>query len=148
MNVLVDANILLRGAEPAHPMHAVALAAMAVLRNRGDTLCVVPQSLYEFWVVATRPVGVNGLAMTPAAADAEVAVVLNGFPLLADTPAVFPAWRALVTALAVSGKPAHDARFVAAMRVHGLTHILTFNVPDFTRFPVTALDPAAVIRSP
>lgn len=43
------------------------------------------------------------------------------------------------------GKPAHDARYVAAMNLHALTHLLTFNTPDFARFPgLVALDPAAV----
>ena len=28
----------------------------------------------------------------------------------------------------------HDTRLVAAMKVHGLSHILTFNVKDFKRF--------------
>ncbi|MCG6133823.1 MAG: hypothetical protein MET45_04030 [Nostoc sp. LLA-1] len=28
----------------------------------------------------------------------------------------------------------HDARLVAVMCVHGLTHILTFNISDFTRY--------------
>lgn len=149
MNVLVDANILLRLAEPGHPMYPPAQAAAAVLKGRGDVLCVVPQVLYEFWVVATRPLSANGgLGRTPAAVDREVDVILSGFPLYPDTPAVFPGWRSLVATHAVSGKPAHDARLVAAMQVHGVTHLLTFNGADFARFPVTALDPAAVAAAP
>jgi predicted nucleic acid-binding protein len=31
-------------------------------------------------------------------------------------------------------KPAHDARLVAAMQVHGLTAILTFDKTGFSRF--------------
>ncbi len=34
----------------------------------------------------------------------------------------------------VSGKSAHDARLVAAMHVHGLTSILTFDRTGFTRY--------------
>jgi predicted nucleic acid-binding protein len=34
----------------------------------------------------------------------------------------------------VSGKPAHDARLVAAMQVHGLTSILTFDRTGFSRY--------------
>lgn len=148
MNILVDANVLLRSAEPAHAMHASAEAAVLALEARGDILCVVPQVIYEYWVVATRPaVAKNGLGRTPAEADAEVADILTAFPLLDDSPGVFPEWRSLVRTHAVSGKPAHDARLVAAMRVHGLTHLLTFNVADFQRFPVTVLDPAAVTAS-
>jgi predicted nucleic acid-binding protein len=37
-----------------------------------------------------------------------------------------------------------DARLVAAMRTYSVTRLLTFNGPDFTRFPgLTILDPAA-----
>lgn len=35
---------------------------------------------------------------------------------------------------------------MTAMRVHGLTHLLTFNGTDFTRYPgITVLDPSAVV---
>jgi predicted nucleic acid-binding protein len=34
----------------------------------------------------------------------------------------------------VIGKQAHDARLVAAMKVHDLRHLLTFNDTDFKRF--------------
>jgi predicted nucleic acid-binding protein len=35
---------------------------------------------------------------------------------------------------AVSGKSAHDARIVAAMIVHGIERLVTFNVRDFKRY--------------
>ena len=35
----------------------------------------------------------------------------------------------------VSGEPAHDAKLVAAIRVHGLTGILTFDKSGFSRYP-------------
>lgn len=48
----------------------------------------------------------------------------------------------------VSGKPAHDARLVAAMKVHGLTAILTFDRPGFTRYPgIEVVHPADVIAA-
>jgi predicted nucleic acid-binding protein len=34
----------------------------------------------------------------------------------------------------VSGRQVHDARLVAAMKVHNVTHLLTFNTDDFKRF--------------
>ena len=34
----------------------------------------------------------------------------------------------------VSGKKTHDARLVAAMTVHRIDHILTFNTDDFARY--------------
>jgi predicted nucleic acid-binding protein len=43
----------------------------------------------------------------------------------------------------VSGAQVHDARLVAAMRVHGVKRILTFNTRDFTRFTgIEAIHPA------
>ena len=38
------------------------------------------------------------------------------FHFLAETPAIYPAWEALVIRYQVIGKPAHDARLVAAMQ--------------------------------
>jgi predicted nucleic acid-binding protein len=46
----------------------------------------------------------------------------------------------------VSGVQVHDARLVAAMKTHGVTHILTFNVVDFQRYAdeeIIAVDPLA-----
>jgi predicted nucleic acid-binding protein len=145
MNVLLDTNILSRMAQPGHVQHRVALDATAALRFRGDVLCLVPQILYEFWVVATRPPAANGLGLSVAVVAAELTRLRSLFPLLFDTAAVFGEWERLVTTHQVSGKNAHDARLVAAMTVHGLTHLLTFNTADFARYAgVTALDPVTV----
>jgi len=148
MTVLVDTNILGRMAEPGHPHHRPALDATTALWQRGDTLCVVPQVLYEFWVTATRPTAANGLGLSAAEAAAELARVKGLFTFLPDSAAIYPEWERVVTLYQVTGKNAHDARLVAAMAVHGLTYLLTFNTADFARFPgVTALDPASVVAS-
>jgi hypothetical protein len=44
----------------------------------------------------------------------------------------------------VIGSQVYDARLVAAMTVHGVGRILTFNAADFSRYPIETLDPAAV----
>jgi predicted nucleic acid-binding protein len=106
---------------------------------------VVPQVLYEFWVVCTRPTANNGLGKTAPEAANELAAVKALFLLLDETPAVLAEWERLVTSSAVLGKNAHDAHLVAAMQVHGLSHILTFNDADFRRFAgITSLNPTAV----
>jgi predicted nucleic acid-binding protein len=145
MNVLLDTNILSRMAQPGHIQHQTALDATTALRFQGDVLCLVPQVLYEFWVVAMRPAAVNGLGLPAAMVAAEPSRLKSIFPLLADTPAVFAEWERLVTTHFITGKSAHDARLVAAMTVHGLTRLLTFNTADFARYAaVTAVDPAVV----
>ncbi len=146
MTVVLDANILLRTVDLSAPLRPVAMAAVTVLRTRGDTPTVVPQSLYEFWVVATRPQAQNGLGYTPAQCVAEIAALKTYYPLSLDLPTLYAEWESLVGAHACTGKPAHDARYVAAMNTHGVTHILTFNGKDFARYPhITALDPHAVV---
>jgi len=61
---------------------------------------------------------------------------------LPDSDNVYAEWRRLVVAHGVSGKKTHDTRLVAAMSVHGVAHILTFNTDDFTRYAgIIVLDP-------
>lgn len=149
MSVLLDTNILTRAVQPGHPMHSDAVGAVAALRKQGEVLCLVPQNLVEFWVVCTRPVAQNGLGLSPAEAQAELTRLKALFVLLDETPAVYPRWEQLVAQHQVSGKNAHDARLVAAMLVHGLSRLLTFNVSDFVRYPgITVLEPARVIATP
>ena len=69
MNVLLDTNILTRLAEPGHAMHQPARDAAKALQSQGHTLCIVPQNLYEFWVVCTRPIASNGLGKSAAEAE-------------------------------------------------------------------------------
>jgi predicted nucleic acid-binding protein len=82
--------------------------------------------------------------MTPSEVAAELAG-LSMFFLLPETPAIYSVWEALVIQHKVSGKPAHDARLVAAMQVHGLTAILTFDKSRFSRYPsIQVVHPAEI----
>jgi hypothetical protein len=57
MDLLLDTNLLTRCIEPGHPLHGTATAAIKELSARNDRLCIVPQVLYEQFVVCTRPPG-------------------------------------------------------------------------------------------
>jgi len=90
-----------------------------------------------------------GLGLPTVDAEAQAAEFEAAFPLLAETPDIYPAWRALVGALGVIGKQVHDARLVAVCHVHAVTHLLTFNVSHFVRMVgfgpgVVVVDPASV----
>ena len=145
MNVLADTNILVRGIHRKDPQHKQTLRAIQALRNNGDTVCIVPQNVYELWSVATRPVHSNGLALTPEQADRVITRLERILILMRDTPAIYDEWRRLVAVHSTSGKASHDARLVAAMIVHGIDHVLTFNVGDFKRYSeITVLAPSEV----
>jgi predicted nucleic acid-binding protein len=140
--ILLDTNILLRLGGAEHPQHEKAVAAIDILHRSNLKPVLVPQVLYEYWVVATRPLEVNGLGMSVDDADRTAAAWTTQFRLLGDERGIFPRWRTLVVTYQVQGKPAHDARLVAAMLRHGVTHLLTFNTADFKRFEyIVAVSP-------
>ncbi len=66
--------------------------------------------------------------------DIEIKRLETLFILLPDSPAIYPQWRTLVKQYNVKGVNVHDTRIVAAMLVHEISHLLTFNVEDFKRF--------------
>src|SRR5205085_2648573 len=107
---------------------AVGARAVMELHRRGELLQITPQVLIEFRNVATRPVAMNGLGLSTMDAELQVAAFEVRFPLLVETPDIYPAWKALVGALGIIGKQVHDARLVAVCHVNSVTHLLTFNV--------------------
>ena len=55
--------------------------------------------------------------------------------MLPEPNGLFEEWERLVSVYRVSGKNTHDAKLVPSMRLQGINRILTFNVPDFARYP-------------
>jgi predicted nucleic acid-binding protein len=143
MPVLIDSNVLLRSLHPGHPHYAAVGNSVATLRLRDETLCIAPQTLIEFWAVATRPREDNGLGLSTARVATELMNLRRLFRLLTSTPEVLEAWQRIVISYGIVGKQTHDAHLVAVMQVHSVQSILTFNFSHFTRFPnITVLNPA------
>lgn len=147
MRILVDTNVLLRLIELTHQQSQTCQDAVSLLQQRGHELAISPQVLYEFWVVATRAIVNNGLGLTPQEAQVELASIQLTFRLLPDDHTVFAHWLRLVTSFGVIGKQAHDARIVAAMMSHSVSHLLTINTADFKRYSaITIMSPDDVAR--
>ncbi|HUO09607.1 MAG TPA: type II toxin-antitoxin system VapC family toxin [Phycisphaerae bacterium] len=139
--ILVDTSIWGRLADSDDPLYGQAKSAFQkVLRNSMGP-AIAAQSLYEFWVVATRPTANNGLAWTPERATVWITKLQRSCFFIPEDPRTFQIWQNLVTTYNTSGKAAHDARLVAVMQLHGINSILTFNVKDFARYDVTIIDP-------
>jgi predicted nucleic acid-binding protein len=146
MRILIDTNVLLRTTEPKHTHYQSSVDAIDILRSLGHELTIVPQMLYEFWSVATRPLENNGLGMSTADAHAEINTIQKLFRLLRDERGVFPIWEQIVTSYGVRGKQVHDARLAASLQRHAATHLLTFNTSDFARYPfITVMSPLAIV---
>jgi hypothetical protein len=138
--------VLIRLANVADALYPVANRAVAELHRRAEVLHLTAQNLIEFRNVATRPVPVNGLGMSAVEAETHTATFEASFPLLPETPDIYPAWRALVSALGVIGKQVHDARLVAVCHVHAVSHLLTFNVGHFAR--LAGFGPGVIVTDP
>ena len=142
MSILVDTNVLLRRTQPGHPSYEAAVESIARLTEMGERGCVTSQVIAEFWNAATRPQQQNGLGFPVELTLREVTRIESTLTLLHDNASIYSEWKRLVTTHRVLGSKVHDARLVAAMHVHGVTKILTFNGADFKRYDVEVLHPA------
>jgi hypothetical protein len=87
----------------------------------------------------------TGLGMSTKWAAAQLAKMKYFFAILPDTAEALPEWERLVIQRQVSGKKTHDARLVAAMNVQSVSHILTFNSADFSRYSgITVIEPQSL----
>jgi predicted nucleic acid-binding protein len=134
MRVLIDTNILIRLFQSSNPSAPVAASAIHELRRHNFEVVMVPQNLYELWVVSTRPLGLNGFGMTASDASVLQDKCIQQFRLLRDERGIFDQWSQIVSTSSVVGKSAHDARLVAAMVKHSVLNVLTFNIQDFQRY--------------
>ena len=146
MTYLVETSVLVRFANNADMDFAVADHAAKKLHRQGEVLRTAPRNYIEFRNVATRPVIYNGLGLTPTVVETLTAGFETLFPVLPDTPDIYPAWKALVQAAGTTGKQVHDARLAAVCFVHNVSHILTFNTRHF--LPFAAHGPGLVVISP
>jgi predicted nucleic acid-binding protein len=109
-------------------------------------LCFTPQVLAEFWSVCTRPPSARGgFDLLPSEAERRTRLIERYFRLLPDSVTTYQEWRQLLVRHTVAGVKVHDARLIASMKVYGITHLLTFNAEDFTRYPdITVVTPQHV----
>jgi predicted nucleic acid-binding protein len=149
MRYLVDTNVLLRLLQRNDPHHSTIRQAVRSLLAHGDELCCAPQNIVELWNVSTRPATARGgFGLTTAETDRRVRLIERVFTILEETPSVYPEWRRLVVDYSVSGVQVHDARIVALMNVHAVTHVLTLNASDFSRYAgIVAVSPDEIVAA-
>lgn len=147
MLVALDTNILLRLLDRADPHHQIIRESLRSLSKQNARFCFFPQNATEFWSVCTRPsTARGGYGLSLEETDKRLKLLERIFPVLPDQPAMYPVWRQLVETHGVVGVQVHDAKLVAAMQIHGVTHLLTMNDSDFRRYPgISALAPASAV---
>lgn len=99
----------------------------------------------EYWGILEylhAPRGSQRVWTLPAETHIRANYLEARLRLLPDSLAVHQEWRQLLVTQNVSGVRVHDARLVAAMQVHGVKRILTFNEKDFARYlNIEAINP-------
>jgi len=145
---LIDSNVLIRWVQPEDSGFRIVERAIHRLEDTDDTPCYTSQNLGEFWNLLTRPADRNGYGLSLGEADVRARKIEAKFRLLYDGLAVHEEWRRLLVDYRVSGVQVHDARLVAAMHIHGVGRILTFNTSDFARFGnIEAVHPKDMVAS-
>lgn len=145
MPTLIDTNVLLRSIESGHKHHAEARESLVAIK-RTDQLVIVPQVLYEFGVVCSRPIINNGYGLTTNEIVKHIEIFLSLCQLHYDNQTVTELWLELASNYQVQGKPTHDCRLVAAMITHDVQTILTFNTQDFRRYTeIRAISPGELV---
>jgi predicted nucleic acid-binding protein len=135
MAYLLDSNIFLRLIEGNDPLRPTVLDALRLLRIRREELCYTSQIVAEVWNVCTRPTSARGgFGLSVSQTERKIRLMERHFRFLPDSLATHQEWRQLLIARSVSGVQVHDARIAAAIRVYGVSHLLTFNTRDFSRF--------------
>ena len=146
MRVLVDTNILLRSAQPNHPLSSQATHAVSKLIRQNDEVFFCSQHIAEFWNVATRPAQSNGLGLSHEEVLQEVGNIEKLLTLLPDVAAIYAAWKQIVRDHRVRGVRVYVARLVAVMNVYAVESLLTFNAADFKRYSnINALHPSSIL---
>ncbi len=135
MAYLVDTNVFLRLVSRNDPDRNSVLRAFRNLNSRNEDLVYTSQVLAEFWTVCTRPSAARGgYGLSPEMTERKARMIERYCRLLPDSLATHQEWRRLIVAYSVRGVEVHDARLVAAMNVHGIGGLLTFDSKDFKRY--------------
>jgi predicted nucleic acid-binding protein len=143
---LVDTNILLRLVQPDSPEFGTIRQCVEILWEQGAELFYTSQNLAEFWNVYTRPAERNGFGFSVEEADERATLIENTLSFAADSEATHREWRRILLAERISGVQVHDARLVAAMRVHAIGSLLTMNIQDFRRYTgIAAVSPQDIV---
>jgi predicted nucleic acid-binding protein len=132
--ILIDTNIVLRSKQINSIHYELVTNKLIELISSGEELLICPQVIYEFYVVATRPVEQNGLGLLYNTAITEIENLLETYQMPGENENVFLNWQQLIRDYKVVGKNAHDAKIVAFMISNNISKLYTLNRKDFVRF--------------
>jgi len=132
--LFVDTNVLVSATDRGRRHHQRALRLFAEVARHGGHLAWSGQVVREYLVVATRPLEVNGLGLSPEKALANVERFSPHLRLLEEGPNTVAMLQLLVARHSLMGRRIHDAGLVAAMVAHQLSLCVSDDATDFRAF--------------
>lgn len=85
----------------------------------------------------------NGLGMPIDWVHQRTQIYQSLYQVIPEPPEMLAAWTNLVAKYQITGFRVHDVRYVAMMQLCRISHLMTYNVKHYQRFPITIVDPAA-----
>jgi predicted nucleic acid-binding protein len=132
--VLADTNVFLSATDRSRNNHRDARDFLQRCTGAGIHCAVTGQILREYFVVATRPIEVNGLGLSLDDALANMAVFRGRTVFLEENEAVSRKLEELVRLHRITGERGHDANIAAVMAVLRVPYLITANKDDFAVF--------------
>ncbi len=132
--ILLDTNIILRLKQTESAEHQAVQLQLKTFLENGETSVLSPQNIFEFYSVATRPIGVNGLGLSVEDTYQEIQGLKSLFSILPDNKNLMDKWLKLVLDYEIKGKRSHDVRLIAFMQSHQIKKLYTLNHADFKAF--------------
>jgi predicted nucleic acid-binding protein len=136
----VDTNVLIYSTVAGNPWYAESRHWLVLQHQMGTLLYVTPQILREYLVVLTRGT-VFEVQFTVEQAVTALNDMLPWLHVLDEPSGLQRTLCELVLKHQVRGKHIHDANVVAAMLLHSVYYLATYNRADFVVFDeITLVD--------
>lgn len=132
--ILLDTNILLTATDRSRQGFEEARELFTRALELGVHLCVSGQIIREYLVVATRPIEVNGLGLSPSEAVHNIHSFTRRLVFLEESELVSSELLSLIQKHELNGKRIHDTNIVALMHVEHINTIISCNPEDFSPF--------------
>lgn len=133
--IAIDTNLLVYAHRADSPFHAAADACVARCAEGREAWAIPWPCMHEFFSIVTHP-RIYRPPTEPAVALDQIEAWLGSpsLVLLAETPAHWPALRALLLQAKSAGPAVHDARIAALCVQHGVRELWSAD-RDFGRYP-------------
>jgi predicted nucleic acid-binding protein len=133
--ILLDTNILIHSNQHISPHFNTITNRLIDFADSDEELVVCPQVLYEFYVVATRPVEARGgLGISSKDALSQIQKFHTNYLFIHDSQDLFSIWLQLIKKYGSLGTSAHDTRLVAFMKSQKIDQLYTMNRRHFNRY--------------